>query len=1004
MFGERKRIAQRVVCGLVAVTFFLGAGGLARAAAAKTKLVLSKDAVVKLTYVQDDADFLGQVAFMVVQMRNNASLSDDQKRALIQGSMSDIKTASASLALVRQATNKQNADPRLGAIIVQAQTALATAIINVKNAVAIDSLSADSKTAFQQMSLAARNLVLVIDHAFAHLPATQQPVALTLSVPRGQARIVQAGQTVRWVLNGPRTAITSPSGRWALTSGRTNPVEQTLATPFVRDFLGTGKLNTSEGVHSKATDFGGWTYVYFRLGNRRPVLLLLNLGASVGSSSSGSNASSSFGSSGGTLSIGSWAGGTLTIGGSVSIIGYPFNYIPYVSPYSSSTVATDQVLTEGTVTTVSTDFNPAVYYLTWSGNVTGTGSLVKTGPGTLTLSGNNTYTGGTTVSAGALVVDNASALGTGPLLTSAGTIFAGSGTVSGAATLGGNLQLKGNLTFAQGLELQSTATVPFLASGAPHGADSFMITVEGNCTLGGNLSLEYDGAYYTPAGGDSFTLFHVTDGALSGTFANVLLAALPPGLQWDTSQLYVNGTISVAVDPAGFTIGSGSSLGISGNGYYGMVRQGNVMSAGVVPFTNIPLTVEAQAWVFGRGTIPGPGFVDGILMPGHDVTYPGYEPGRFVFGQGLSLGADAVAKLSDNNTIAVNGNLQVGGHLEVYLDPANPTPALGEIWPLFQVTNGTITGAFSSIELPSLAYGQLWDTSLLYTNGSIAIAPDPAIFLPVPVQAGETLTLNGNLMVGDVLTLGTLTVATGGEITGQGDLRGASYVNGLLVPANSLYFHGNLTLGANSSTVLDLAKMRSIYGAEIFPLRVNGNLVLGGNLTVTGNVAFHSGDRYQLWTNAAPSGQFTNVSLPALPEGLTWDTTKLYTNGYITVDGPPEIFSTGIANQDAYGAEFSTASGATVRVGDTVACNVQATGGPDLIYQWQASTDQGATWSNLDSDSAEFDSTIVRSDIWVMVIYRAAPALNGVWFRCQITNGIGPLQTTTPIVLNVVPR
>ena len=68
----------------------------------------------------------------------------------------------------------------------------------------------------------------------------------------------------------------------------------------------------------------------------------------------------------------------------------------------------------------------------------------------------------------------------------------------------------------------------------------------GQLVLAGDLDLVLlDG--FQPQAGDSFQLF---DGQLSGSFNQITLPALPSGEQWNTSNLYATGTVSVVPEPS----------------------------------------------------------------------------------------------------------------------------------------------------------------------------------------------------------------------------------------------------------------------------------------------------------------------------------------------------------------------------------------------------------------------------------------------------------------------
>jgi hypothetical protein len=48
------------------------------------------------------------------------------------------------------------------------------------------------------------------------------------------------------------------------------------------------------------------------------------------------------------------------------------------------------------------------------------------------------------------------------------------------------------------------------------------------------------------------------------------------------------------------------------------------------------------------------------------------------------------------------------------------------------------------------------------------------------------------------------------------------------------------------------------------------------------------GQRFRILSWGALVGTFRQVNLPALPAGLTWDRTRLYSTGELAVVGPPD--------------------------------------------------------------------------------------------------------------------
>ena len=177
-------------------------------------------------------------------------------------------------------------------------------------------------------------------------------------------------------------------------------------------------------------------------------------------------------------------------------------------------------------------------------------SIIKVGTGKWTLSGFNTYTGGTTISNGVLeltgslastniaVVNGAfldvSTLGNLPL--NFGQTLSGNGTVNGGVdtTAGGTIAPGfsiGNLNVTNAVTLGGNALMEVNRAGLI--SDKL---VAPSIAYGGTLTVVNAGAPLQI--GDTFDLF---DASLSGSFTTLNLGYYT----WNTSQLGVNGTITV---------------------------------------------------------------------------------------------------------------------------------------------------------------------------------------------------------------------------------------------------------------------------------------------------------------------------------------------------------------------------------------------------------------------------------------------------------------------------
>ena len=205
----------------------------------------------------------------------------------------------------------------------------------------------------------------------------------------------------------------------------------------------------------------------------------------------------------------------------------------------------------GSGSTTLTSENNGIVKL--SGPLSVTGSLTIDGAGTINLSGANTYSANTLVQCQYFEVNNTSGSGTssGTVtvgISTGGTFLGGTGIISGPVTIvAGNALQPGNvptnsigtLTINNSLTLQSGSSTVMNLNGASCSAVSGLTSI----TFGGSLTVTNLGG--TPAGGQTYHLFNAS--AYSGTFdGGIALPTLPAGFSWNTGNLYVNGTISVA--------------------------------------------------------------------------------------------------------------------------------------------------------------------------------------------------------------------------------------------------------------------------------------------------------------------------------------------------------------------------------------------------------------------------------------------------------------------------
>ena len=165
---------------------------------------------------------------------------------------------------------------------------------------------------------------------------------------------------------------------------------------------------------------------------------------------------------------------------------------------------------------------------------------------------------------------------------------------------------------------------------------------------------------------------------------------------------------------------------------------------------------------------------------------------------------------------------------------------------------------------------------------------------PVTVSAG-TLQVDGLLGT----STATLTIQNTATLAGVGIINGPTTIQsgGTLAPGDggigTLSFSNSVTLNAGSKAFFEVMKSGNAPSNDL--VTTSGTLTFAGSLVVTniGTNAFTEGDTCQLFSARAFAGAFTGFTLPALAANLTWDATKVATNGTITVVALPTI--TGVA-------------------------------------------------------------------------------------------------------------
>jgi autotransporter-associated beta strand protein len=191
--------------------------------------------------------------------------------------------------------------------------------------------------------------------------------------------------------------------------------------------------------------------------------------------------------------------------------------------------------------------------------------LLKIGGGPLVINSTNSYTGPTDIQLGTLLLANAGSIAASPTINVApgatlnvqgtsslcpvptGQTLTGNGTVVGPILIAGKLAptlAASGLSFPQAMLFSNRLVLAgeTTLNISRNAAFNQTIKVAGEVQYGGVLTVSTDSNNFFPTGQvQTFRLFNAS--SYVGSFSAV---NLPPGYQWDTSQLGTNGSIRLA--------------------------------------------------------------------------------------------------------------------------------------------------------------------------------------------------------------------------------------------------------------------------------------------------------------------------------------------------------------------------------------------------------------------------------------------------------------------------
>ena len=384
---------------------------------------------------------------------------------------------------------------------------------------------------------------------------------------------------------------------------------------------------------------------------------------------------------------------------------------------------------------------------TYAGSITGTGSFTKSGAGSLTLTGTSSFTSPTQLSGGILRngVDNALPTGSALIVHSGATYDLNGKNQSVRGLLG-----DGSVTLKNG-RLSAGGSDETYFSGTISGPGTFVKTGNGFMALTGSVDSSVD---VQIAGGLLKSSAKVIKGDVTGAAGTTLQfeeskAATYDGTFSGAGALLKTGSRALTFANAPSNTGgvhvSGGSLIVDAGGAFG----GGLTVDQNTTFLNTSddlLTIGGRSYVQGvvdttedsttvfTGLVSGAGSFGGFGNVEFDGGYsPGNSPASVTFQGDLNLGSANLLTMELGGTtlgtgydhLNVLGTANLSGNLNIaYYNGFSAS--LGQSFDLFDFNSSN--GVFASITLPTLSSGLVWNTSTLYSNGTIQVqsVPEPA--------------------------------------------------------------------------------------------------------------------------------------------------------------------------------------------------------------------------------------------------------------------------------------
>jgi Dockerin type I domain len=301
-------------------------------------------------------------------------------------------------------------------------------------------------------------------------------------------------------------------------------------------------------------------------------------------------------------------------------------------------------------------------------------------------------------------------------------------------------QSGGSLSVTNVEEVGFSGTGQFLHSG---GTNTVTEALELGVTLGsgGFYTLSGSGFLISNAeyvGFDGFGQFVQSGGSnsVAAQTGATQMPALYLGFNSDATGSYTISGGSATINGSVYV--GGSSTGPGGSGALGVSGTGSFSVSGSLVIYHTP---SSGVSMNGGSLIAGSLTNSGALTVMKGLVNVGAT--TFNSTSILGIGLGGTTRGSNYGAVITNGSVSLAGALQVSLT-GGFTPTVGETFDILDW--GSLSGTFSSVDLPTSGGRFVWDTSQLYTTGTISVV---ATYL-----AGD-INRDGQVTVADIAALMT---------------------------------------------------------------------------------------------------------------------------------------------------------------------------------------------------------------------------------------------------------